>query len=67
MSLDQYNTLMSGILNQWYAFAKLKTVIEDRKKKCIENIESLGIWPTIARIEKRKQKKNQFPRINLRW
>jgi len=33
MSLDQYNTLMSGILNQWYALAKLKTVIEDRKKR----------------------------------
>ena len=32
MSLEQYNSLMGGILNQWHAFAKLRAEIEGREE-----------------------------------
>ena len=33
MSLEQYNSLMSGMLNQWCALAKLRAEIEERKRR----------------------------------
>ena len=33
MSLEQYNSLMSGMLNQQHTLAKLRTKIEGRKGK----------------------------------
>jgi len=35
MSLEQYNSLMSGMLNQQQALAKLKAEIEDRKGRVL--------------------------------
>jgi len=33
MSLEQYNSLMSRILNQWYTLTKLKAEIERREER----------------------------------
>jgi len=33
MSLDQYNSLMSSMLNQWYALTKLRAELEERDRR----------------------------------
>ena len=33
MSLDQYNSLMSSMLNQWYTLSKLRAELEERDRR----------------------------------
>ena len=33
MSLEQYNSLVGGMLNQWHALAKLRAEIEERERR----------------------------------
>ena len=33
MSLDQYNSLMSSMLNQWYTLTKLRAELEERDRR----------------------------------
>jgi len=56
MSLEQYYSIMSSILNQQHALTKLKEEIEKQKKECISVARSLGIWPIIVGIRERKRK-----------
>jgi len=35
MSLEQYNSLVGGMLNQWHALAKLRAEIEDREGRVL--------------------------------
>jgi len=42
MSLDQYNKLMSNMLNERYAFAKLRAELEGREKRIYRRCGRFG-------------------------
>ena len=56
MSLEQYNSLMGGILNQWHAFAKLRAEIEGKKERICWDVKGLGIWSVTVGIKKKKRR-----------
>ena len=53
MSQEQYNSLMSNLLNEKHALAKLRAELEGSSVKVAEG---LGTWPEIAGKERKKKK-----------
>ena len=43
ISLEQYNSLIDGMLNQWCALAKLRAEIEGKKERICWDVKGLGI------------------------
>ena len=43
MSLEQYNSLMSRMLNQWHALVKLIAEIEGQEGRVCWGVKGLGI------------------------
>ena len=56
MSLDQYNSLMSGMLNQRYALTKLRAEIEDREGRVCWECRRFGYLAHNCRNRKKKTK-----------
>jgi len=42
MSLEQYNSLMGSMLNQWHALAKLRAEIEEREGRTCWRCKRFG-------------------------
>ena len=65
MSLDQYNSLMSSILNQQCTFIKLKVELEERNKRKCWSYEKFGYLACNCRNKNKQEKgkpisKNKF-------
>ena len=56
MSLDQYNSLMSRMLNQWHALAKLRAEIEGRERRVYQECRKSGHLVCNCRNRKEKIK-----------
>jgi len=56
MSLEQYNSLIGGMLNQWCALAKLRAEIEGKKERICWDVKGLGIWSVTVGIKKKKRR-----------
>ena len=71
MSLDQYNSLMSRMLNQWHALAKLRAEIKDREGRVYQEYRKSGHLVCNCRNRKEKIKgklisQNKFEMIASR-
>jgi len=42
MSLEQYNSLIGSMLNQWHALAKLRAEIEEREERVCWRCRKFG-------------------------
>jgi len=42
MFLEQYNSLINGMLNQWYTLAKLRAEIEKREERVCWECKKFG-------------------------
>jgi len=56
MSQEQYDTLLSNLLREKHALAKLRVELEERKRKLCRNCRGFGHLAQIAG-KKRKKKK----------
>ena len=56
MSLEQYNTLMSRMLNQWHALAKLRTEIERRERRVCQGYKRFRYLACNCRNKRKKEK-----------
>jgi len=56
ISLEQYNSLIDGMLNQWCALAKLRAEIEGKKERICWDVKGLGIWSVTVGIKKKKRR-----------
>ena len=56
MSLEQYNSLISGMLNQWHALAKLRAEIEDREGRVCWGCKRFGHLACNCRNKKEEEK-----------
>jgi len=65
MSQEQYNTLLSNLLREKCALAKLRVELE--RGNSVEATKGLGTWPKIAGIEKRKKREQRCLKINLKF
>jgi len=54
MSQQQYNNLMSTMLKEKRALAKLRAELEGRGS-CVNVVRSLDTWPETAGIKKRRK------------
>ena len=63
MSLDQYNSLMSSMLNQQYTLTRLKAKLEES----VRIVKSLDIWPITAGTRMKRKRENQSLGINLMY
>ena len=57
MSLDQYNQLMSNMLNERYALAKLRAELEEREGRLCRHCRRFGHVAQKCRSEKEETKK----------
>ena len=65
MSLDQYNSLMSSILNQQYTLTKLKVELEERDRRKCWSCEKFGYLACNCKNKNEQEKrklisKNKF-------
>ena len=56
MSQFQYNSLMSGLFNQKYTFAKLRTELEERKERICQCCKKFGHLVHNCRNKKKEMK-----------
>jgi len=61
MSLEQYNSLMSGMLNQWHALAKLRAEIEEREGRVCWSCKGFGHLAQNCRNKVEKEKRGVTP------
>ena len=61
MSLEQYNSLMSRMLNQWHALAKLRAEIEGRKERVYWKCKRFRYLVHNCRNRKKEIKKKLAP------
>ena len=57
MSLEQYNSLMSSMLNQWHALAKLRAEIEGREERVYWSCKGFGHLARNCRNKAEKEKR----------
>jgi len=61
MSLEQYNSLMSGMLDQWHALAKLRAEIEEREGRVCWSCKGFGHLARNCRNKVEKEKRGVTP------
>jgi len=61
MSLEQYNSLVGGMLNQWHALAKLRAEIEDREERVCWGCKRFGHLACNCRNKKGEEKGRLIP------
>ena len=61
MSLEQYNSLMDSMLNQWHALAKLRAEIEGRKGRVYWGCRKFGHLVCNCRNKKEEEKGKPIP------
>jgi len=61
MSLEQYNSLMSGMLNQWHALAKLRAEIEGREGRVCWGYKRFGHLACNCRNKNVEKKGKSIP------
>ena len=61
MSLEQYNSLMSRILNQWYILAKLRAEIKRRERRVCRECKRFRYLVCNCRNRKGKMKGKPIP------
>jgi len=61
MSLEQYNSLMSRILNQQYALARLRAEIERKERRMCWGYKKFGHLVHNCRNKKEKAKRKPIP------
>jgi len=61
MSLEQYNSLVGRMLNQWHALAKLRAEIEDREERVCWGCKRFGHLACNCRNKKGEEKGRLIP------
>ena len=61
MSLEQYNSLMGSMLNQWHALAKLRGKIERREGRVCWGYRKFGHLACNCRNKKKEEKGKPIP------
>jgi len=67
MSQEQYNSLMSSLLKEKHALAKLREELEGRKRKLCRSCKRFGHLAQNCRNRKEGEKGQKCLKINLKF
>jgi len=67
MSQEQYNSLMSSLLKEKRALAKLREELEEGRGSSVGAAKGSGTWPETAGIKRKRKKGQKYLKINLKF